>query len=239
MRIGVVMPTFNQAQWLPGALASVESQVTDAFIEPYLAVVDDGSTDATPQVIQWFSARGTRVHHVRQPNQGTAAAINQGVAQFSGDPLWGGDDTDALTWVSSDNVMTCDWLQALGEKIATGAGVAYGGFYYVTPERCSYMFTPYDPERLIADVNCFFGPAFLIRADVWREAGPHRGRISHDYDHWLRVEEVCWRRGLPIVGVDTPLCWYNAHDKRVTVTRAHEFDAPHWQAEARKRRGLV
>ena len=39
-----------------------------------------------------------------------------------------------------------------------------------------------------------YGPAFLIRKDVWLEAGPHRGRISHDYDHWLRVEEACSSR---------------------------------------------
>jgi glycosyltransferase involved in cell wall biosynthesis len=222
------MPTYNQAQWLPGALASVLAMDHDG-----VCVVDDGSTDATPKVIATFArAYPDDFWTVEsRKNEGTAGAINRGVDTFSA-------HVEALTWCSSDNVMHECALGILSDQIADGAGVAYGGFWHCTPERVQYLFKPYDPARLIADVNCYFGPAFLIRKDVWLEAGPHRGKISHDYDHWLRVEEVCWKRGLPIVGVDYPLCWYNAHDKRVTVTRAHEFDAHHWQAEARKRRGL-
>ncbi len=228
MRVGVVMPTYNQAQWLPGALASVVD-----LDHAGLCVVNDGSTDSTAKVLKAFDDIGTDFWTLEPGrNEGTAAAINRGVDSMS-------VHMEALTWVSSDNVMHRGWLPTLTAELENGAGAAYGGFYYCTPERVSYLFKPYDPELLINDVNCYFGPAFLIRKDVWLEAGPHRGRISHDYDHWLRVEEVCWRRGLPIVGVDQPLCWYSAHDKRVTVTRAREFDAHHWQAEARKRRGIA
>lgn len=230
MRVGVVMPTYNQAQWLPGALASVLSQDHAG-----LAVVDDGSTDSTPEVLYGFSESHGDAFWTLAPekNEGTAAAINRGVESMS-------VHMEALTWVSSDNVMSSTWLPTLTARMDKwGAGAVYGGYYRVTAERVSYHFEPYDPARLISSPSCYMGPAFLIRADVWKEAGPHRGRISHDYDHWLRVEEVCWKRGLPIVGVDAPLCWYNAHDKRASVVRAHEYDALHWQAEARKRRGLA
>ena len=225
MRIGVVVPTYNQAQWLPGALVSVLSG------GGHVVAINDGSTDTTQAILDTVPRDRNYFRAYRQDNAGTAAAINAGVARFHE------DDYGWLSWCSSDNFMVDDWISPLYETaVDHGAGVAYGGFYYCAPDRVAYHFTPYDPDRLINDVNCYFGPAFLIRADVWREAGPHRGKISHDYDHWLRVEEVCWRRGLPIVGVDEPLCYYQAHDQRVTVTRKHEFDAHHWQAEARRRR---
>jgi glycosyltransferase involved in cell wall biosynthesis len=227
------MPTYNQAQWLPGALASVVRQDNHLGYPRMRVVVDDASTDATATVLRKTHEDHSVALLRHEANQGTAAAINTGAAHLA-------DQVDALTWVSSDNVMEWDWLYFLErEVLQEGAGAAYGGFLRVTADRLSYHFTPYDPDKLISGLECYMGPAFLIRKDVWIEAGPHRGRISHDYDHWLRVEEVCWKRGLPIVGVDQPLCWYNAHDKRASVVRRHEFDAAHWQAEARKRRGLA
>ena len=97
------------------------------------------------------------------------------------------------------------------------------------------------PDRLISQTACYYGPSFVIRKDIWEAAGKHRGKISHDYDHWLRVEEACWAAGAEIVfrgDPRTPYVLYNAHDERVTLTRKDQYDAPHWQAEARKRRGL-
>ncbi len=228
MRVGVVMPTFNQARWLPSALASCFAQRTS--VEMDLCVVDDGSTDATKSILEVHSPVLRVITHHK--NKGTAEAINTGIEVIS-------DGCDALTWISSDNTMSVDWLEKLsGPLTDPKVGVAYGGFWYVVPNRTQYHFTPYQKNHLINDLNCYFGPAFLIRRDVWLGAGPHRGRISHDYDHWLRVEEVCLQLGLLIVGVDHPLCWYNAHDQRVTITRHHEYDADRWQAEARKRRGV-
>ena len=126
------------------------------------------------------------------------------------------------------------------EKYARdNVGVIYTAYWYCRPERKPWRhFKEYQPDRLINDENYFFGPSFVIRSEVWNEVGGHRGAISHDYDHWLRVEEVCWAKELSIVGVNDPLCRYNAHDKRRTLTEKHTYDARTWQAEARKRRGL-
>jgi hypothetical protein len=95
---------------------------------------------------------------------------------------------------------------------------------------------PYDPDRLLGDLNCYVGPAFLVRADVWRETGELRGRNSCDYDHWLRIEETCRRRGLRWVYHKGVLCHYYSGNERATVARKHEYDADRWQREARERR---
>ena len=224
MRVGVIMPTYNQVEFLPEALRSVRDQDYRNF---KLVVVNDGSTDKTAEVLQGYPV--FTIDH--RQNRGTAEAINTG---FEALP-----DVDAVTWVSSDNVMTPDWLSVLVEMLQWGLGVAYGAFMYNAPGKAQrVLFKKHTKEALIETLNCYYGPAFLIRRDVWAKAGCHRGRISHDYDHWLRVEEACWAMGLQIAGSSQPLCLYNAHDKRATVTRASEFDADHWQQLARTRRGL-
>lgn len=189
-------------------------------------------------------------------NRGTAAAINTGVAHACG---------EFLTWVSSDNLMHPRWLDRLVAELdgpktqfgfVPGAGCAYGGFGYVRVNdreeqiciaqhiasgeiawpgggRVCYLHEPYDPRRQIAQEACYLGPAHLIRREVWAE---HTNWLAHDLAHFLRVEENCWRAGLPIVGVDECVCLYFAHGERRTVTDRHRYDAPAILAEARKRR---
>lgn len=218
--ISVLLPTYNQAAFLPDALQSINGQTYRDF---ELIACDDGSTDTTGLILKDAGIR-TITH---ETNKGSAAAINSAASQARGD-YW--------TWVSSDNTMDAKWLKTLVAEMDDSTGVVYSGFWYETLHTQRPMFRDYNPATLINDKNCFFGPSFLIRADVWRAAGPHAGGISHDYGHWLRVEETCWRMGLGIKGISTPLCHYRAHPDRAGVKLKHLYDAPKHQAEARARR---
>lgn len=228
LRIGVIMPSYNQDKWLAAALEGYAKQTSPSD----LVVVNDASTDNTVQILKGHSHL-FKIVVTHEKNKGSAEAINTGVCAL--DTFKG--EYDALTWISSDNVMAPSWLEILSRAMEENeAGVTYGGFTWKKGNQSHYLFRQHQRDHLINDRNCYYGPAFLIRGDVWKKAGPHRGRISHDYDHWLRVEEVCYRLGLPILGIDRDLCLYNAHDERATVIRAHEFDAHYWQEEAKKRR---
>lgn len=237
----LTMPCYNQAKWLRAALASVAAQ----GVPHRLVCVDDGSSDETPKILK-VSGHEVVTH---PKNQGSAAAINTGIERLSRLPTKEGS-TVAYSWISSDNEMHPDWLRTLAPMIGRGAGAAYGGFQiikhpemisrdrYGRPRHRPCLFKQHQKDLLIDKVSCYYGPAFLIRADVWKEAGPHRGGTAHDFDHWLRVEEACWRMKLPIVGVDRPLCSYNAHDQSVSATRGTESDALHWKAVALERRAI-
>ena len=76
--VSVVMPAFNAARFLSQAIDSVLAQV-DADLE--LIVIDDGSTDDTPDVLARY---GDRVRVLHQPNGGLAAARNAGAAVARG-----------------------------------------------------------------------------------------------------------------------------------------------------------
>lgn len=215
------MPTYNQAAYLPAALAGLDAQTLREF---ELIVCDDGSTDETTDIL---SSAGVRtVRHA--DNRGSAAAINSAAELATG---------DLMTWISSDNVMVPKWLATLSAQMRSHVGFVYSAFWYETEgHRAQEIYRPYRRDTLISDENCCIGPSFLIRADVWREAGPHTGKISHDLGHWLKVEEVCWRHGLEIVSIPTPLCHYRVHDQMAGRRLANQYDAPAHHAEARLRR---
>jgi glycosyltransferase involved in cell wall biosynthesis len=76
--VTVIMAVYNGEQFVGDALRSLMAQDYTPF---ETIVVDDGSTDATPETVRSFS----QVQYVRQENQGQAAARNRGVGLARGE----------------------------------------------------------------------------------------------------------------------------------------------------------
>ncbi len=104
--VSVVVPTWNRATLLADCLASLRAQdyPQDRF---EIIVVDDGSTDATPEVVSMFQD-GTlpEVRYVRQDHRGLNVARNAGIAAAKGDPI---------CFVDDDVETPPGWLRALVE----------------------------------------------------------------------------------------------------------------------------
>lgn len=134
-RASVIVPTYNRAASLDRLLDALDSQcVAPERFE--VVVVDDGSTDHTPEVL-----RGRRhVSSVRQVNQGPGAARNHGVLE-STSPL--------IVFVDDDCVPEEDWLQRLIEADdAAGPQVAgFGG--RIAPLHRSFLADFVQGERLV------------------------------------------------------------------------------------------
>jgi GT2 family glycosyltransferase len=80
-RFSVVIPVFNGADFIARAIDSVLAQTYPA---EEIVIVDDGSTDATPQVVARY---GSKVQYLRQSNKGVSAARNAGAQGAHGDWL--------------------------------------------------------------------------------------------------------------------------------------------------------
>ncbi len=75
--VSVIIPTYNRASFLTGALDSVLGQ---SHTQLELVVVDDGSDDNTEELVRELAtATGREIRFLRQPNRGPAAARNTGI----------------------------------------------------------------------------------------------------------------------------------------------------------------
>jgi GT2 family glycosyltransferase len=102
MRASVVIPTYNRLGELRTVVAALQEQARPPDTEFEIVVVDDGSSDGTPD---WLAAHrgGPGFNFVRQPNSGPARARNRGVEEATGDLiLFLGDDTEPQPgWLSA------------------------------------------------------------------------------------------------------------------------------------------
>jgi glycosyltransferase involved in cell wall biosynthesis len=99
-RISVVIPTYNRAYCVGDAIESVLRQT---FRDMELIVVDDGSTDETPDVLREF---GDKIRVIRQQNSGVSAARNAGILAAHGE--W-------IAFLDSDDEYYPDGLKLLFE----------------------------------------------------------------------------------------------------------------------------
>lgn len=89
IKVSIVIPSYNQQQYLPHAIESALEQKAHEVI-----VVDDGSTDQSLLVARAYEKQGVKV--ISQVNKGLSAARNTGVMNATGDYILPLDADDIL-----------------------------------------------------------------------------------------------------------------------------------------------
>lgn len=194
IQVSVIIPTYNRGWTIGEAVDSVLAQDYGDF---ELIVVDDGSTDNTPQVLDAY--RGA-IKVFRQENQGVSAARNRGINEASGrfiafldsDDLW-------LPKKLSRQIeffnTTPDALICQTEEVWIRNGIR------VNPKKRHKK-----PSGMIFEPSlalCLVSPsAVMIRRSLLEIVGNFDETLPacEDYDLWLRIS--C---RFPIYCIDTPL----------------------------------
>ena len=89
-KVSVITPVYNGAQYLGIAIDSLLAQTLTDW---ELIVVDDGSTDTTPQVLDAYN--DPRILRIRQANAGEATARNNGLSHATG---------EYVAWLDADDL---------------------------------------------------------------------------------------------------------------------------------------
>lgn len=106
--VSIVIPAYNYAALLPRAVQSVLAQIDD--VEAELLVIDDGSTDDTPEVIADLHRRFPgRFRSIHKSNSGLASVRNLGIVESRG--AW-------LVFLDADDELAKGALQDVGRHIA-------------------------------------------------------------------------------------------------------------------------
>ena len=193
--VSIIISTYNRAGILAEAVESVLEQEYPGDTE--LIVVDDGSTDNTPEILADYE---NRVHCIRQENRGVSAGRNRGIAAAGGD-LIAFLDSDDL-WLpgklACQTEFFCNRPDALicqTEEIWIRNGIR------VNPKKrhrkpSGMIFTP------SLDL-CLVSPsAVMMRRELFDRVGMFDENLPacEDYDLWLRI--AC---RYPVYLIDTPM----------------------------------
>jgi glycosyltransferase involved in cell wall biosynthesis/peptidoglycan/xylan/chitin deacetylase (PgdA/CDA1 family) len=92
--VSILIPTFNAQEWIVDTLCSAIGQTWE---RKEIIVVDDGSTDRTPEIARRFESDGVRV--VIQKHQGASAARNEALSHCRG---------DYIQWLDADDLLAPD-----------------------------------------------------------------------------------------------------------------------------------
>ncbi|MDT7809637.1 MAG: hypothetical protein QOJ70_3450 [Acidobacteriota bacterium] len=180
--VSVVIPTYNLAPLLSGAVASARAQ---EWPELEIIVVDDGSTDETPEVIGRLAAEGD-LRWFRQENAGAAVARNRGISEARGE--W-------VAFLDADDFWLPGKLAAQFEELERRPSAVFS-YTDVTLRSasgsesdlaCGTTERSLLPQMLAG--NMFATPTALVRRACFDEVGlfDARLRTGEDWDMWLRL----------------------------------------------------
>lgn len=207
-RVSVVMPVRNCSRYVSEAAQSILSQ---SYSNLELIVIDDGSDDDTPEIIDELGNADRRLMLIRQPPSGIVAALNEGIRASRGEFIarMDGDDV-AVTNRIERQVAALDSnidIAVIGTAatMIDGHGAQIGSMMYPTSPKAIL-------DRL-PTANCIAHPTVLMRKRVVDAFGGYRAPFAgcEDYDLWLRIAEKHSLANLP-----EPLLLYRMHDRQCT-----------------------
>jgi GT2 family glycosyltransferase len=180
------MAVFDGERFLREALDSVLGQ---SFADLELIVVDDGSTDASPEILVEYSARDPRVRVQRQSNQGASASLNVGIG-LARAPLIARLDADdlALPGRFERQVRFLADTPAVG-MVGGQATIVDDEGREVAPAR--YPLSDSEIRQAFAATTPFVHSAVTMRKALLDQVGGYRVAFDNaeDLDLWLRIAE--------------------------------------------------
>ena len=238
--LSVIIPAHNAAATLPETLACLRRQTIGDW---EAIVVDDGSSDGTPDILAAASASDPRIRPLRRDRDGNSqvggvsATRNAGLAQARAD--W-------VTFLDADDWVAPRFIERMRRRLRArpDADLVYCGFRRVLPDGVELSEQPgmkmnfarelaQAPFGLLARRCPLAIHAVMVRRRLVLEAGGFDPDLSvhEDWDLWLRVA----RMGAVFAGEPSALAFYRVRaDSATTDTARMAREAGRVLARARQ-----
>jgi glycosyltransferase involved in cell wall biosynthesis len=207
--VSVLIDTYNHERFIERAITSVlEQDMPMDGVE--ILVVDDGSTDRTPDIVRRYEPR---VRLLQKPNGGQASAFNLGFAQALG---------EILATLDGDDWWAREKLRRVVETLEKNPAVGFAGhgFYEEYSDgRSSGLILPGRPYRLdltsrenaelFRHLAAFFGTSRMtIRKSVLDQILPIPEELTIEADEYIFTLAPAIG---PAMILNEPLCHYGIH----------------------------
>ena len=180
----VVMPVYNHQAYVSEAIESVRSQTFENW---ELIIVDDGSTDRSPEIIDSHAAQDPRIVAIHQSNTGQALARNNAIARARG--KW-------MVYLDSDDKYLPQALQNYHDYLKDHPDAKFiYGYRHRLNEDGTITKLPGKYQDRVTDTKDLFQKIFLshlsicYRRDLLDKVGGYDAKLwcSEDYELYLRM----------------------------------------------------
>ncbi len=213
-RVSVVMPVHNGARYLAQA---VESILAQTFTDFEFVIVDDGSTDDTPELLRRYEAADGRIRVYRQEKAGLPASLNHGCRRARG---------AYLARMDADDIAFPDRLARQVEFLDRHPRVAMVGSAVVRIDGAGREIKrnvcPTSHAEIVAalrEYTPFTHPTVMLRAEALAALGGYREAYgpAEDHDLWVRLSERYELANLP-----DPLLYYRVYPGQVSFLQLEQ-----------------
>ncbi len=215
--ISVAMSVYNGERFL---VEAVESVLAQSFGDFEFLILDDGSRDATPEIIRHYASRDARIRPIIRENRGLIASLNQ-LLEAARAPIIARMDADdicrpsrfekqyAFLTDNPDYGVIGTWTEDIDE---TGGPYSLSGKDHPTSHD-EFLRAIETGSPLICH------PAAMFRRDIVRSVGDYHAAFRHceDYDLWLRLASVTRLASIP-----ERLMRYRHYENQVSSRHATE-----------------
>ena len=235
--ISVIIPIYNVQNYLEDCITSVLNQT---YPNVEVILVNDGSTDRSSEICEYYSAQDERIIYISQENKGLSGARNRGIEESNG---------DYVVFIDGDDVMDSQQLTLLYEKLVEyDADIAIGSYHqYSEQDGCFYIhFTDEDyieklyfrdeliddlPELEKIDVSFVTAWGKLFKKHLFNHVKFPLNKLSEDvfvmYKLFLQCEKIIF--------VKKSLYTYRRHNTSIMGSKFSELQLT-YNPEARLER---
>ena len=189
--ISVIVPCYNQAQYLDECLQSVENQTFTAW---ECLIVDDGSPDNTEEIALKWTKNDSRFRYLKKENGGINSARNFGIEHAIGE--W-------ILPLDADDKIGKNYMQLAVNEFNNGYSVIYSNAKRFGAKSGLWRMPDFSLNTL-SKRNVIFCTAFFKKTD-WKKVGGFDTNLIYgweDWDFWigllknggkvLKINEICF-----------------------------------------------
>ena len=208
--VSIVLPVYNGERFLS---ESIDSIIEQTYQNWELIIIDDCSSDSSPDIAKEYVARDSRIKYYRnEHNLKLPRSLNRGFSLAQG---------DYLTWTSDDNM----YLPEAISRMVSAMDEQHVEFVFATchvinenGEIVEVWAAPQDYQTAIMKGD-FVGACFLYTRNVYNTVGEYDANkfLVEDYDYWLRI--FC---RFKVYNITDCLYKYRWHDGSLTSTEKQD-----------------
>jgi len=208
----VIMPVWNGARYLREAIESILNQSVADF---EFLILDDGSTDQTPDILREFGKRDPRIRIINLAHEGIVKALNRGVAEAKGEWIARMDCDDVAS-----RERLAKQMRALLER--PQAVLCHTAIQQIGDPRYMTKLQRFPrTQAMIAARLCYqcpiVHPTVVFSKEGFLKAGGYKAEERHAEDYSL------WGRMLPMgefIGLNEPLLDFRVHGDSISKKKA-------------------